>query len=224
MSALTFTLKANITVPIDCSRLTPNGLAALTPSEIEHLVLTPTKYTVSDVFALTGEDAQQMVFKNAKPHLHHIGHSMSTGSITIEGDCGDFLGSQMQGGTLICKGNAGERAGDKMRRGLLLIEGNVGEYCGASMIAGTIGVLGNVGARLGYGMRRGTLLLAKTPTLSATWLDCGMHTLPFLNILYQSFKLLDTAFAQVTNQRVQRWMGDVSHSGKAEILVIQSQL
>lgn len=222
MSALTFTLKANINEPIDCSRLTPNGLANLTPSEIKNLVLTPSKHKVSEFFLVTGEDTQQLVFKNTSAQLHHIGEAMSKGSITVEGDCGDFLGSHMQGGTLTCKGNAGERAGDKMRRGLLLIEGNVGEYCAASMIAGTIGVLGHVGARVGYGMRRGTLLLAKTPSLSATWLDCGTHTLPFLNILYQSFKSLDSAFAQISNQRVQRWMGDVSHSGKAEILVIQS--
>lgn len=127
----------------------------------------------------------------------------------------------MQGGVLICKGNAGERTADLMRRGILLIEGNVGEYCASSMKAGTVGVLGNTGARLGYGMKRGTLLLAKQPEGQATWLDCGQHTLPFLNIMYQSFQQYDTKFASIDQRRVQRWMGDASGMGKAEILVLQ---
>ena len=221
MSALTLTLKVALSEGLDCSRLTPDSLHGLTANAIENIILTPTQHKVSDLFDVSGNDTQHIVFHNTSQYMHHIGDHMSKGSISIEGDCGDFLGCQMLGGTLICKGSAGERAGDKMRRGLLLIEGNVGEYCAASMIAGTIGVLGNAGARLGYGMRRGTLLLAKNPALSATWQDCGMHTLPFLNILYQSFKTLDSAFSKITNQRVQRWMGDVSHTGKAEILVLQ---
>ncbi len=220
MSALTLTFKAILSQPVDCSRLTPDGLVDLKPAEIAHLRLTPTQ-KVADLFEVTGDDTQQIVFNNSHSQLHYIGRAMSQGSILVNGDCGDFLGSHMQSGTLICKGSAGERVGNQMRRGLLLVEGNVGEYCGSAMIAGTIGVLGNTGARLGYGMRRGTLLLAKTPILSATWQDCGTHTLPFLNILYQSFRPLDSAFAKVTNQRVQRWMGDVSHTGKAEILVLQ---
>jgi len=107
-----------------------------------------------------------------------------------------------------------------MRRGMLLIEGDTGEYCASNMKAGTLGVLGKTGARLGFSMKRGTLLLAQAPASQATWLDCGWHTLPFLNILYQSFKSLDTRFATLTQMRVKRWVGDVSGLGKAEILVL----
>lgn len=224
MSALTFTLKAPLTQALDCSPLTPDRLTNLTPKQIEKIALISplSKGCVGDFFTVSGDDTQQIVFRQAQACLNNIGQQMSRGMLTIDGDCGDFLGQQMQGGIIICKGNAGERVGDKMRRGLILIEGNVGEYCASAMMAGTIGVMGNTGARLGYGMKRGTLLLVTPPAEQATWLDCGLHTLPFLNLLYQSFKRLDTQFSAISQQRVKRFVGDVSGLGKAEMLVLQS--
>jgi formylmethanofuran dehydrogenase subunit C len=218
MSALTLTYQSNQAV--DCRALTPDLLTNKSLTEIKMTALG--NQTVADVFDVSGDDANHIVFKNTNSQCHYIGHQMKVGTITIEGDAGDYLGSAMQGGVLICKGNAGQRAADLMRRGILLIEGDVGEYCASSMKAGTVGVLGNTGARLGYGMKRGTLLLAKQPAEQATWLDCGQHTLPFLNILYQSFQQLDTKFAAIKQKRVQRWMGDASGMGKAEMLILQS--
>lgn len=219
MRPLIFTLKSNVTQPIDCRVLTPNNLAGKDLDEIKALQL-DNFHRVDDVFDLTGDVADQLIFKQSQPLLHHIGYQMKSGQITIEGNAGDFVGAAMQGGVLLCKGNVGERAGDTMRRGILLIEGDVGEYCASSMKAGTLGVLGKTGARLGYGMKRGTLLLAQAPATQATWLDCGSHTLPFLNILYKSFETLDSTFAALTQMRVQRFVGDVSGLGKAEILVL----
>lgn len=219
MSAVLFTLKSSVTYSVDCRALTPDALAGKTLAEMKALRL-GAQHTVADVFEVSGETASHIVFKQARPCLHHIGYQMKSGQIVIEGDAGDFIGAAMQGGVLICKGNVGERAGDTMRRGMLLIEGDAGEYCASTMKAGTLGVLGKTGARLGYGMKRGTLLLANPPVTQATWLDCGWHTLPFLNILYKSFKTLDSKFASLTQMRVQRWMGDISGLGKAEILVL----
>jgi formylmethanofuran dehydrogenase subunit C len=219
MSTLIFTLKSSVTQPIGCRALTPNNLSGKTLPEIKALRL-DAQHSVADVFDVTGEATDHVVFKQARPLLHHIGYQMKTGQITIDGDAGNFTGAAMQGGVLICKGNVGERAGDAMRRGMLLIEGDTGEYCASSMKAGTLGVLGKTGARLGYGMKRGTLLLVHAPIPQAMWLDCGWHTLPFLNILYKSFKALDSKFAKLTQMRVQRWVGDISGLGKAEILVL----
>lgn len=153
--------------------------------------------------------------------------SMRGGLLTINGNAGDFLGAGseglrkgMLGGTVIVKGNTGDRTGDQMRRGLILIEGNTGDYCGSRMIAGTIGVHGNTGAYTGFNMHRGTLLLKKTPQLHATMLDCGAHTLPFLNLLFKSFSNYDTAFSKLNKQRVQRFVGDTAYSGNGEILVL----
>ncbi len=150
------------------------------------------------------------------------------GMIQIRGNVGDFLGGAiagdrkgMQGGTVIVTGNAGDRVGDQMRRGILLIEGNVGSYCASRMLAGTIGVLGTVGSYIGYGMRHGTLLLTKTPALHVTMQDCGLHTLPFLSLMFKSFGSLPTKFAKIDKIRVQRYAGDVANDGKGEILVLQ---
>jgi len=153
--------------------------------------------------------------------------NMLSGLLKIDGDAGDFLGGAssglrkgMRGGTVIVKGNAGERVGDQMRRGLILIEGNVGDYCASRMIAGTIGVLGNVGQYACFSMKRGTLILRKLPKLHATIQDCGMHTLPFLNLMFKSFKPFNTQFSNIETQRVQRFVGDAACNGNGEILLI----
>ena len=155
--------------------------------------------------------------------------NMVKGLLMIDGNTGEFLGGGsagqrkgMRGGTVLVKGNAGDRAGDQMRRGLILIEGNAGDYCGSRMIAGTIGVMGNVGMYAGFNMKHGTLLLLKKPTVHATMQDCGMHTMPFLSLLYQSFSKLDSQFSRLHSQRVQRWVGDAACNGNGEILLISA--
>ncbi|MDQ7091327.1 MAG: formylmethanofuran dehydrogenase subunit C [Methylococcales bacterium] len=153
---------------------------------------------------------------------------MKQGLLTIKGNAGDFLGGAlignkqgMKGGTVLVKGNAGDRVGDHMRRGLILVEGNVGDYCGSRMTAGTIAVMGVTGKFLGYAMRRGTLLLWQSPKLSATFNDCGSHTLSFLPMLFKSFKKLNSKFSDVNSafNRAQRYVGDVAEIGRGEILV-----
>jgi formylmethanofuran dehydrogenase subunit C len=153
---------------------------------------------------------------------------MKKGYLEIGGNAGDFLGAAlpgnkmgMKGGTILVKGNVGERAGDHMRRGNILIEGNVGDYCGSRMTAGTIAVMGQTGRYLGYAMRRGTLLLWNQPQLSASFNDCGAHTLAFLPILFASFKSLNSKFsdASIAFNRVQRYAGDMSEIGRGEVLV-----
>ncbi len=153
---------------------------------------------------------------------------MKNGLMQIEGNAGDFLGGAlpgnkqgMKGGTVLVKGNAGQRAGDHMRRGQILIEGNAGDYCGSRMVAGTIAVMGNVGRYAGYAMRRGTLLLWNSPQVSATFNDCGSHTLAFLPLLFSSFKNLNSRFADKSAafNRVRRYGGDMAETGRGEILV-----
>ena len=152
---------------------------------------------------------------------------MAGGLLHVHGNVGDFLAAAiagdrkgMKGGTVIITGNAGERAGDQMRRGIILIEGNAGSYCAARMLAGTIGVLGTLGQYAGYGMRRGTLLVTKTPALHATIQDCGSHTLPYLSLMFKSFASLPSKFADIKQNRVRRYAGDIANDGKGEILVL----
>ena len=226
MSALTFTLKAftlkdSLAHPIDCRLLTPNHLANLSISEIEHLSLLNTKNSakVGDYFDVSGTDSNHIIFDNTSQQLNHIGHQMTRGQISIQGDCGDFLGRQMRGGTIICHGSANDRVGDQMRRGLILIDGNAGDYCGSRMVAGTIGVFGNVGNYTAYAMKRGTILLTQKPNLHATMQDCGTHNLPFLSLLFASFQALPTKFKSISSLRVQRFAGDLACNGNGEILI-----
>jgi formylmethanofuran dehydrogenase subunit C len=197
-------------------------LAGLSLAEIKELNLLNQKNSpkVTDFFEVSGNDAENIIFKNSSAQLDYIGHKMLRGSITIEDDCGNFLGANMRSGNIICQGNTGDRVGDCIRRGLILIDGNAGDYCGSRMIAGTIGVYGKTGNYAGFAMQRGTLLLTKLPNLHATIQDCGTHTLPFLVLLFQSFKPLKSAFNHVKSQRVQRYAGDLACDGKGEILVI----
>lgn len=219
MTALTFTLKENPVFKLNCSQLTPNKLAGLPIEKILAITLN-INIKVVDFFEVDGDNAEEIIFKKSTSQLDYIGHKMSRGCITIEADCGDFLGANMQGGTIICHGNAQDRVADQIRRGLVLIDGNVGDYCCSRMVAGTVGVFGNAGKYVGFGMKRGTLLLLKTPDLSATIQHCGMHTLPFLALLFQSFKPFTTKFNRVTSQRVQRYAGDLACNGNGEILVL----
>lgn len=172
----------------------------------------------------------QMKKGNIVLHGHAGGFAasgMAGGTLHIHGSVGDYLASAipgdrkgMKGGLVIVTGNAGDRVGDQMRRGIVLIEGNVGAYCASRMLAGTIGVMGSVGDYIGYGMRRGTLLLFSTPKLHSTIQDCGSHTLPFLSLMYKSFRSLPTRFAAIDGNRVRRYAGDLANDGKGEILVI----
>lgn len=269
MSALTFSLKTAPTQSIDCSALTPDNLAGKSVAEISAIQLMHggQRLPAGDIFDISGNDTQQLFFKNSTLQLDYIGANMSTGSITIDGDAGTYLGSGMKngtiscsgnagalaacgmrgglltisanagdflgagnegsrkgllGGTVIVKGNVGDRVGDQMRRGLILIEGNTGDFCGSRMIAGTIGVFGKTGAYTGFNMHRGTLLLTTQPKLHATMQDCGMHTLPFLSLLFKSFAAYDTVFNKLNNNRVRRFIGDCAYNGNGEILVLSA--
>lgn len=153
---------------------------------------------------------------------------MKRGLVHVCGNAGDFLGAAlpgdrqgMRGGMVIVGGNVADRCADRLRRGSILIEGDAGDYCASRMIAGTLAVLGTVGAYPGFAMRRGTLLLTTPPaSLPATFGDCGTHDLHFLPLLVQSWKSLESRFAQLApNARVRRFMGDLACDGKGEVLV-----
>lgn len=219
MKPLTFTLKKNPIFKVNCSQLTPDKLAGLPIEKILEITLDKS-VKVIDLFEVNGEENQIIIFKNSTSQLDYIAHKMSLGQITIEGDCGDFLGANMQGGSIVCTGNAGDRVGDLMRRGLILIDGNAGEYCGSRMLAGTIGVYSNVGKYVGFGMKRGTILLKNKTDLHATIQDCGTHSLPFLALLFQSFKEFSSKFSTLKNQRVRRFAGDLACNGNGEILIL----
>ncbi len=168
MSALTFTLKTELAQRIDLSPLTPNQLAGKTILDISSIELFSGngKLRVDEVFDISGDDANDIVFRNSCSRLDYIGSHMQRGRITVIGDAGDYLGFEMTGGEIEVKGNVEAFAASGMRNGFLHIQGNVGDYLGGAiagnkqgMKGGTVIVTGNAGDRVGDQMRRGLLLI-----------------------------------------------------------------
>jgi formylmethanofuran dehydrogenase subunit C len=158
---------------------------------------------------------------------HGLGLAMRKGRIEVTGDAGDFVGGAlpgamqgMAGGEIIIHGAAGERCGDRMRRGSIVVAGNLGDYAGSRMLAGSIVTLGNLGAHAGYAMKRGTLMVQGEVALDATFLDCGVHSLPIVNLMYRHWAGYGGAFSSLSQRlpKIHRSMGDRALDGKGEIL------
>ena len=168
MSALTFSLKAKLTLRVDCSSLTPDGLRGKTGAEIEciELPMGNANITVAEVFKVKGRDCEQIIFCADSSKLDRIGAGMSGGEIVVEGAAGDYLGLGMTGGVLRVAQDVGIFAACEMRGGELRIDGNAGDFVGGGlpgerrgMFGGIVVINGNAGARAGDQMRRGMVLI-----------------------------------------------------------------
>ena len=170
MSALTFALKADRagTADIDCSGLSADALAGESAAEIAALPLLAGGHlaTVSDVFAVSGSDAMQIVFLGTTARCQRIGAGATTGAIRVEGDAGDHLGLQLKGAEITVTGNAGAFVACEMKKGRITVGGSVGDYAGAplpgnkkGMSGGLLVVHGDAGERLADQLRRGQILV-----------------------------------------------------------------
>jgi len=168
MSALTFTLKETLHQRVDLSPLTPDFLKGKSPAEISAIELAcgNRRLRVGELFALSGDDACALVIKNSSSKLDRIGQAMNSGSITVHGDAGAYLGFAMKNGAITVHGNVGAYAASAMINGLLHIRGNADDFLAAAipgerhgMKGGMVIVTGNVGDRTGDHMRRGQVLI-----------------------------------------------------------------
>jgi formylmethanofuran dehydrogenase subunit C len=166
MNPLTLTLSALPPHSIDLSPLIPDRLAGLSRAAIESITLGSPGLEVADLFAVSGDDAQQMIIRDSSERLTHIGSGMTQGTITVEGYCGAYAGLGMHGGRITVTGNAGPFAGSGMTAGGIEIRGNAGDFLGGAlpgdkqgMRGGIIVVNGNTGDRAGNRMRRGLILV-----------------------------------------------------------------
>jgi formylmethanofuran dehydrogenase subunit C len=168
MSALTFTLKAELKQRVDCSPLTPDNLAGKTSDDIAATLLQSgnRKLRVDEVFAIAGDDITRIEFKQATGKLDFIGKGMTSGRIGVEGNAGSYMGMQMKGGVIEVSGNVDAYAACELKNGEIVIGGNAGDYLGAAlpgnkkgMQGGIVIVKGNVADRCGDHMRRGAILI-----------------------------------------------------------------
>lgn len=167
--ALTLALREPLQQRLDLSPLLPERLAGLDTAAIAAIELTSgnRRIAVGDLFAVSGDDAAELVIRNAgSTALDFVGRGMSTGRITVEGNAGAYLGLGLMGGHIHVRGDAGPFAGADMRRGVIEIDGRVGDFAGGAlpgemrgMSGGLLIVRGDAGDRAGDRMRRGLLVI-----------------------------------------------------------------
>jgi formylmethanofuran dehydrogenase subunit C len=168
VSALVFALKQAPRQRVDLSPLTPDGLRDVGVRDIPRIELASgnRRIPVGDLFDLTGGDASEMVIRNATTKLDFIGHAMSFGAMTVEGDAGAYVGLGMRGGRLHVTGNAGPWAASGLSDGTIEIDGDAGDFVGGAlpgdmrgMSGGLVTIRGKAGERVGDRLRRGVVII-----------------------------------------------------------------
>jgi formylmethanofuran dehydrogenase subunit C len=161
-----FTLKEQLTVPLEAEVLAPDTIAGLTHDEVRALpvLLGKRQYRVDELFEVDGAGSEELEVRGPAGKVKWIGRAMTRGRITIRGDAGMHLGAYMKGGTIEVHGSASDWVGAEMTGGLIHVRGNAGGQIGAAyrgslsgMSGGTILVEGTAGMEIGMRMRRGTI-------------------------------------------------------------------
>ena len=154
--------------PVDLTPLRPDYLAGMTIREIERLELRKGSETVAvgDLFKVSGNDCENIIFEDSNSSYERIGNGMKNGSIQVYGDAGALIGCHMSGGVITTTGNVGDFCANSMRGGSIRIGGNCGDYLGSGlpgskfgMNEGCVIVKGDAGIRLGDRMRRGLIVV-----------------------------------------------------------------
>jgi formylmethanofuran dehydrogenase subunit C len=165
MTGLTLTLRSPPDRSLNLSALTPDRLDGLGAAQIGAILLGD-GLCVAELFDIGSGDARQLAIRNSCRRLTHVGAAMRSGTIAVEGDCGDYAGLGLDGGSLHISGSAGAFAGSGMKAGMIRIGGNAGEFAGGAlagdrqgMRGGVLAIQGDAGDRAGERMRRGLLLV-----------------------------------------------------------------
>lgn len=168
MKPLTFSPTIEMTRPVDLTPLRPDNLVGMKISEIERIKIRKGSDAVSvgDLFVITGDNPEEIVFEAARSTFERIGNGMRYGSIQILGNVGALTGFHMSGGVITISGDAGDFCANSMRGGLIRVRGNCGDHlaCGLpgnkfAMNEGCVIVYGNAGKRLADRMRRGLIIV-----------------------------------------------------------------
>jgi len=161
-------------VPVEAEKLRPDLLGSMTMHEIEKICVYEgnRKCRLGDLFIVREESTESeeltVVLKGDFSKVWRIGESMASGTLIIEGNCGNFLGYKMKGGKILVKGNARAWTGAEMSGGTIEVYGSVGDHLGSvlrglkrntGMKGGTIIVHGNAGAEVGVQLQKGLIVI-----------------------------------------------------------------
>jgi formylmethanofuran dehydrogenase subunit C len=158
----------------------------------------------------------------------YAGEGMRGGLLRIRGDAGAHLAAPLpgrrhgaKGGTILVEGNAGEMAGFLMRRGTIVVAGDAGPAAGCAMLAGSLFVFGRLGPGAGALMRRGTIVSLLPCDVLPVFLPTGPSRQSFLNLYYDPIEAAGISVPPAARAGwYHRHVGDISGSGKGEILVL----
>jgi glutamate synthase domain-containing protein 3 len=89
-------------------------------------------------------EKNSVVVKNAA-HLHGFCGGLKSGDISIEGDCGDYLGVVNSGAVIKVTGNAGKYIADNMTAGEVLVKGDADYGAAQYCYGGTVVIKGSAG-------------------------------------------------------------------------------
>ena len=165
---ITLTLKDQPSVPLEAEVIAPDTLAALTHKQICALpvYLGKRQLRLDDFFNVEGAASDEVEIRGAADKVKWIGHGMTRGRITIQGNAGMHTGAMMKGGTIEVSGNVSDWLGAEMTGGSIRVRGNAGGQVGAAyrgslagMKGGTIIIDGGAGLEVGMRMRRGIIVV-----------------------------------------------------------------
>jgi len=163
---VTLTLNERPPVPLEAETLTPDATAELSSEEISALpvYLGKRRRRLDDFFTVEGERSDEIRIVGDASRVKWIGHGMTRGRVTIDGNAGMHLGSQMKGGTIDVAGDAGDWMGAEMSGGSIHVRGNAGGQVGAAyrgslagMRDGIVLIDGSAGLEVGMRMKRGII-------------------------------------------------------------------
>lgn len=168
LTRMVLTLKEIPHVPLEAEVLSPDRIAPLAHAEVRALpvVLGKRQYRLDDFFEIEGPPGEDVEIRGDAGRIKWIGHGMTRGKITIQGNAGMHLGAHMKGGVIEVAGHASDWVGAEMSRGLIKIGGNAGGQVGGAyrggitgMEGGTILIGGSAGIEVGMRMRRGIIVV-----------------------------------------------------------------
>jgi formylmethanofuran dehydrogenase subunit C len=171
LKELVLELKTVPKVPVEASIISPDSLVGKSKKEIESLEVWRgnKKIPLKDLFRVKGEALNELKDSLIRiigdlSKFRKIGYRMSTGSLSIVGNAGMYLGEEMRGGSIFVEGNVGSWLGMNMKGGLIEVKGNAGDYVGSAyrgknvgMKGGKIIIHGNVGNEVGCWMKDGLI-------------------------------------------------------------------
>ncbi len=152
---------------------------------------------------------------------------MAGGTLTVEGDVGDFAASTlpgsmdgMRGGSSSCAAMPARASGDRMRRGTVLVYGDAGDFVASRLVAGTIALAGAPARTRATACGAAAWCLpaarpSRRPPSCRRSPTCRCSG----NCWRATWRAIGGPFDNLHTRRIERHLGDLGADGKGEWIV-----